>query len=511
MALQTDRARCALRIADDSRRSVAWWLRRGRVSELQASDSWEQALSRRLRALIRTAPLHRIESSKTRRDGLGQNQDLRALCLRALDLVIEKMGLGEGASLEELQEGLMPLIVGTDPEATPEQAAELAQSVVLALLNEGERRRAFTEHYLDSELRPHRARQLQFHLLQERQSADGEVVVFATTEAINLYAGMLDYPVEDAQIAEEAVLQSQVARGRIADAVQTSRRARLRSIEYEQKIAAILETVRRDVAQVDWLSDVVHILDAAREHMGERIGVEREIRRTVEQHLDSVQDDRAFMLVELRDTLDECIERHARLHERLIGANRAYLDEQDRQLFHRRPAQRLPDLEADVFRSALAMPAGQLANACPGLLASFQAPRCPPTLRLGALVDRLLAPRRNERDEAVIPREAELERLPDPPRSFDPEDEAAVEQFLATTALPARLSQLLARARAMGMAQAGLRLLSVRVLRAFDPQSASDDQLLVQHAGHPLHFSGFSGDELDVDRLTNARRNSIPH
>lgn len=50
-------------------------------------------------------------------------------------------------------------------------------------------------------------------------------MIVATTEGINLYAGMLDYPVEDAQIADEAVLHAQVQRGRLHDAVQTARRA----------------------------------------------------------------------------------------------------------------------------------------------------------------------------------------------------------------------------------------------------------------------------------------------
>src|SRR5690606_19420716 len=133
------------------------------------------------------------------------------------------------------------------------------------------------------------------------------------------------------------------------EAVQTARRARLRSIEYEQKILGLLETVRRDVAQVDWLGEVLGLLDAARQHVRERLDAEREIRRAVERRLDAVTDASAASLVALRDTLDECITRHTRLHHRLMVANRTYLGERERQAFRPRAAERLPDLEAGVL------------------------------------------------------------------------------------------------------------------------------------------------------------------
>ena len=60
-------------------------------------DTWHDALTRRLRALVRTGPLHRIESGKGQRALELDDQDLRALALRALDVTIEHMGLGTGA------------------------------------------------------------------------------------------------------------------------------------------------------------------------------------------------------------------------------------------------------------------------------------------------------------------------------------------------------------------------------------------------------------------------------
>ena len=192
------------------------------------------------------------------------------------------------------------------------------------------------------------------------------------------------------------MLRSQVRRGRIEDAVRTAKRARLRSIEYEQKLVAFLETTRRDIGQVNWVETALGIIDEAREHISERLEVEREIlaaietRRELETTANSTTSPKAgAQLAALEDTLNECLTRHAKLHQRLIRANADYLVEHDRQAFRPQLATPLPDLEAEVLSDALELPTLALAQLADELLARCQAPRCPPSLRLGALVERL--------------------------------------------------------------------------------------------------------------------------
>jgi hypothetical protein len=464
-------------------------------------DTWQDALTRRLRTLLRTGPLHRVEATKGHRSGQAfSDQDLRAIALRTLDITIEKMGLGTGATFDELREGLRPLIVLSAGEGIDhDQADGIADIVIQALLNESNRRQAFSEPYLA--LTPEHAtrRVLSFHLLRERETADGTTVIIATTEGINLYAGMLEYPVEDAQIAEEAVLQAQVMRGRIADAVRTAQRARLRSIEYEQKIVTILETTRRDIRQVDWINDVLELLDSARGHVKERIESEREILRAVEKRLDTTAEPQTGdQLVTLRETITECVGRHLRLHERLISSNRFYLDEQERQAFRPRLAEPLPALEADVLRAALALPCGRLADQVDHLLAHLQAPRAPIAIRLVQLVDRLLAPRRNEREEAFANTDTDLEELALSPKQFLAEDHAEVLALLNTIAAPTSLSALLQRARDQALSRRVQKLLVLRVLGAYDPQASADAKRISVEAcdDEPLSADHFFGDEL---------------
>ncbi len=468
-------------------------------------DTWQDALTRRLRSLVRTAPLHRLEAQKGHRaDALGE-QDLRAIALRALDVVIEAMGLGSGARFEDVREALRPLVRASDPTLDADGADAVIDVVLLGMLNDRERRQAFREPYLACRGEDATRKELSFHLLRERETPEGETVLVASVEGINLYAGMLDYPVEDAQIAEEAVLHAQVQRGRIADAVRTAQRARLRSIEYEQKIVGLIETVRRDVERVDWVREVLALLTRARQHVGERLEVERQIERAVDVRLDHVHDESAGSLVALRDTLRECIHRHLRLHKRLIEANRHYLAEQERQAFRPPAATRLPDLEADVLGPAVRLPTGALAALADALLARLQGPAAPRALRLSQLVDRLLAPRRHEAEDPFEIRDADLEALAPPPRSFEDGDHLAVDDFLAGVAWPARLGALLAAAREAGLGPRARHLLALRALRAYDPAREEADGLVAIAAGARLAASGFAGDDVELHRRPEVR------
>lgn len=469
------------------------------------SDTWQDALTRRLRALVRTAPLHRIEATKGHRAEVLGEQDLRSIALRVLDVVIEKMGLGDGATFEDLREALRPLLLASDPALEVQSADAITDVVVLGLLNDRERRQAFSERYLAVSASGSTSKEVQFHLLRERETAEGETVVVATVEAINLYAGMLDYPVEDAQIAEEAVLHAQVQRGRIADAVRTAQRARLRSIEHEQKIVGLIETVRRDVEQVNWVEEALGLLATARAHVGERLEVERMIEKAVEDRLDRVLDESALSLVALRDVLQECIRRHVRLHKRLMEANGHYLREQERQAFRPPAAARLPDLEADVLRVAVRLETGALASLADAMLARFHAPVTPSVLRLSNLVDRLLAPRRNELEAPFEIGEVDLEALAPPPRSFSEADHAAANALLADVAWPTNLSSLLAAAVEDDLGDPVLHLLVLRALRAFEPGREGEEGFVAARAAESLNMAGFRGDDLELFRRAEAK------
>jgi len=470
-----------------------------------AHDSWQDALTRRLRTLVRLSPLHRIEATKSFRDVPLDAIDMRALALRALDLAIERMGLGGGMTHDELRDELVPLVARMSPDLDPAARLAVADAVVLGLLNERERRREFQEPYAAFEVDQVARRTIDFRLLRETEGPDGSIVLRATTEAINIYAGMLEYPVEDAQIAEEAVLKAQLDRGQIADAVRTAQRARVRSIEYEQKIQAFLDTVRRDVKQVDWIRDVLALLEAARDHLADRQSHEHDLLRLIDGRLDVALGETAAQLAALREVVDECYRRHMQLHRRLIPANQEYLREQDRQVFRPRLAAALPDLEADVLRAALALRTGDLAALADALLARFLPPRPPPLLRLATLVDRLLAPRRGAEEAPADLEEALLEDIDADRSHFTDDDAIAVDALLAELAArhdPHRLSAWLPELRGRGVPTRTLHRLVLRLLAAYGSESdALADRLDITPVADALDDPDFFGDDLILAKV----------
>src|SRR5437868_6351353 len=114
-------------------------------------DPWEKALPSRIRTLLLTAPLHRMESTKGHRMAELQKQDLRMLALRVMDATIERMGLGHGAVRDAIISELTPLVRKADENLSLDDAKAVVEIVIEGLLNEGERRQAFRESYASVE------------------------------------------------------------------------------------------------------------------------------------------------------------------------------------------------------------------------------------------------------------------------------------------------------------------------------------------------------------------------
>lgn len=457
------------------------------------AERWEHTLTRRLRSLVRTAPVHRVEASKASRGRDLGPHDLRGLALRVIDSAIEHMGLGYGARRTDLYEALTPLLTAAEPGLSAAEIAEISDVVIDSLLNEPNRRLAFDEPYLSYEAEGAVRRRVSFHLLREEEADDGSIVLKATTEAINLYAGMLDIDVEDAQTAAEAVLKSQLARGAIGAAVATARQARLRSIEYAETIRDTLRRARRDVSQVD-AKQMLGTIGAARRHLGERIEVERGLLDTVRERVADAEAGDAAALVQLADALGDCRQRHLRLHQDLIGANETWLSEQERQRFRRGRASALPDLEKDVLQPLVAEPRGVVEPLVDALLLPLHAPAPPAVFGLAALVDALLAPRRAAGDAPLTTPDDLLEDIRAIEARFDEAHRVRVAALLAS---PGTLGQLLAASRAADDPAEVRRLLVLRALWAWDPDGG--DPLEVAPNG-ALRDPEYQGQDFRVGR-----------
>jgi histidyl-tRNA synthetase len=457
----------------------------------------DDSFTRRVRALLRTAPLHDLEANKSLREGDWSPYDLRGLGLAAIDTVIDHMGLELGATADQVRDRLVVLARMAAPQRPAAEARRVADAVLAGLLNDRNRREAFVVGCSDWSGRAHRRATVAFKLLEEVEAPDGTVVLRATDEAVNLFVGALDRDIADAQAAAEAVLASQVTRGRLDQAVHTARAARLRSIQFANKVRRVLDTTRHDIRQVDWRRDVPDLLSEALAHLAERLEVERHLLTTIRGLIGS--GDAGPAGATLLDLVEDCQVRHLELHSLLLRARTTFLDEQERQRFAVTADVRAADIGEQLLQPLLVAPATSATAAGVQFLRAVVGPVQPRPLRLVDLADSLLAPRRVGDEQADDGGPQLVDDGGD--RRFTPTQWQAAGALLDPGAVEhgVRLSALLSAARTVDAETAELVALSA--LHAFAPE---DDETPVRASddGTDLDDPDFGGRDLLVHGLS---------
>lgn len=455
----------------------------------------------RIRTLLLTAPLHELHRNKAMHGGV-RDVDVRSLALAALDIVIEGMGLGEGVARRDLVARLERLSVAFTGQPGDPVFARACEYVVDGLMN-APRSEAIREQYLAAEPEGSVLRDFEFRLLQE-EDRGGRVVLRATKYAINLCLRMLETEIEDAQVANEAVLEDQLRRGALDRAVQSAAQARLLSVGLEAKIEDLLRRLARDVRQVDFLADLKPQLDEARGHLERRSVSADRLVEVVDEQLDEARGEAARGLARLRETLLDCRLRHSQLAGRVMRAAQAYLDEQERQAFRRARSGRLPAMEAEVVRPALRLPAAAVGSIAGEVVALLHAPSPPRMFSLAVLAEGCLAPRRQSPPaDSVVDDSTPEDLAPMEVRWSDEELQAAAEwiggKLAGAGREGVRLSQLVAAAEAEGWPFARVQWLGLEALRLAAGDSPGDIQEVRWRAaacGATFRTAMVAGDDL---------------
>jgi hypothetical protein len=449
---------------------------------------------RRIRALLRTSPLHELEATKTLRDGDWSPYDLRGLALVAIDTVIDHMGLEFGATAGQVRERLAALARLSAPDRPADEADRVAEAVVAGLLNDRHRREAFAMRYSDWSGRAHRRAEVAFKLLEEIEAPDGSIVLRATDEAVNLFVGALDRDIEDAQAAAEAVLASQVRRGRLDQAVHTARAARLRSIQFAARVQRVLDTTRHDIRQVDWSHDVPNLLAHALAHLDERLDVERHLVATVRDLV--AGGDTGTAGPTLLELIEDCQLRHLELHALLLSARTTFLEEQERQRFAVSIDSRALDLGEQLLQPLLAQSRVVARPVAERFLRAVVGPTPPRPVRLIDLVELLFQPRRGGQDEDLADDQPDLVDRGDDHRYPATAWQIADELFAAVAATgDRRLSELLLLARQRD--PLATELIALSTLHAFAPEGAPPT-IRASDDGRALDDPEFGGHDLLV-------------
>jgi hypothetical protein len=400
----------------------------------------------RVAALLRSRPLADLAAGAARQEWPQATYDVATLALAAIDLVIAHQGFEDEATYDEVVEGLMALAAraGTGRPATEHE--RVARYTVDFLLNRPGREAPFTYRISDYAAgTDHRQRQVQFRLLVEREDpVRGVVVLNATGDAINALVGGLEFDVEDEQVANEILMERQLARGSFDAAERAAVRARLLSVSLAESLTTVIKETQRDVSSVldDWASTVPASLDQARQHLRGRVDADHRLLTKVRESVASDDPGIAEISARIAALLEEARRRHQRLHQHVIDARSVFLEEQNRQSFRPPALGYLPELGAEVLTPMLSLPADDAIVLSQSWLTDVSGPRVPRLPRLYRLINDLWTfPA--ELDD-VVPAEPEDEiGLAEVPL-IRPESVDAAGRAVARVGLPARLSALIA-------------------------------------------------------------------
>lgn len=476
-------------------------------STVSLSDGWPSDLTRRLRVLLHTLPLDGLRRSEALRDAELRHYDSLALALRVLDVVIDRLGLEAEADREVVTRVLRPVLSAMDDSAgaapSLERHERMIDKLVGGLRNDGDARRPFREEYTSVNVAGGAERHaLEFRLLFDAFHPSGRTVLRPSAEACNLYLRLLDLDVEDGQAAAEAVVESQLARGRFDEAVHSARQARIQSVRFRDKILQILKDTRRDVDRVDWRLEVPRTLNESLAHLERRVTVERSILEAADERLDIMLDDEADSrraVAQVAEITRDCLLRHTELHEQLIGARNVFLDAQARQAFAPNPSGPLPDLADDVLEPVLRMSMVPAARLVERGFPLFVGPRASMLVSLDGLVTWMLQPRRPQPRQEIEVEPVDAADLDAELRRYPPEVRSAATELLSAAQADIRLSELLANARTSGASSAVLEVIALLVLQGFatedrDNAGVASDAIAGVRLEDPLLY----GDDLLV-------------
>ena len=461
------------------------------------------ALVRRLRVLLHAFPLFQLSQSDSRRDEAFRHYDTLTIALKILDVIAERMGMEIEADREYIDFSLAPLLDSMDRRAgllpDAQRHVQIVDRVLAALRNDADARRPFKIPYCDIDAASEiTEKQLEFRLIQDAFGLNGDTVMRLTNEAVNLNFNALELDLEDSQAATEAIVHSQMCRGKFDEARRNAHYAVRQSRLYCDRLRRMLRDTQRDISRVDWAEKAPKLISEAMGHLEDRLDVEHNIVLAAGDKLDSLVPGTPESLAVARvvAAIQYCIETHTVLQRELMTARTTFLDSQAQQAFVSEEYSKMPDLMREVVEPMLSMTSPDVMQVVDKTVPLLMAPKIPAQMSFYYLFDGLLRPKRQQRRDWI-----DIEML-DPNHDagetpiYSREDLDIVEHLLKSIVHKTSLSDLLAYARAQLFTRAQCAAIVLRVMQHFDIESAENPVIRVEKAGTALVDTQFFGDEV---------------
>lgn len=345
-------------------------------------------LTSHLRALALIEPLHRVEDSKgllhLADSTVSQHIDMRYLALAAIELLIERMGMGGTGSRDEVIDYLVGLAFAQCRQITDADATALAEHVFDGLTNAREKRARFMTRLFDPGTP--KGMVLEFALLSPEALSDGSVGYRLTPEAIEVHLSLLAHDPLTATQISEMIVEEFLKRGLYDHAVSAAERARTNSVRLAEAIRLLMGEARRAIRKVLWQDELGPHLEEARTLLDASITREGAMLAHLNDTAADVTDetDRRH-IAQVRKLLLDVQVRHRRLIVVVQNTAEEYLGLQADALKLRR-ATRLPDLENEILNPLLCAPLDLVGEVASEAFSSISATLPPLVLDLAATV-----------------------------------------------------------------------------------------------------------------------------
>ena len=442
-----------------------------------SEGSSRESLTSQQRNLLLAEPVARLSIDRRvifKSDPLiADRLDVQYLALSAIDFVMERSAIESGASPTQIVEHVAAEATRIKPSLTNQQSHKVGQVILDYLANARDGHKAFRIEYYDADRDSYSFHD--FRLLSLSIAADGSAKFKLARGAQILTLAMLDIAPEFAQEAETIMIRKAVERGRFKDARTLAQRARMRSIHYQQFIEDRLFQVRRAADRVVWSEQVLPELDEARAHLTDRRKHETAIIESIRRHVATAHGDTRDHLVDLKNTINECRQRHAALFERIMTASEEFRQIQVN-AFRARRTHDVPDLEDRILVPLLASPMRAVSSMSDEVGIVFAAPTPPQLFDLAMLFESVTQPR-FRRDPAVEQDDHDLVAIERVPPEFDADEILKAQAWLVrelSTRTSLDMQSAIRAAERQRLADSTLRCVLFLMLRSWCPQ---DDPL----------------------------------
>ncbi len=475
---------------------------------INVEEARNNTLVKRLRALLHAFPLFQLSQSDNRRDESLRHYDTLVIALKILDVIAERMGMEIEADREYIDYTLEPMLDGMDQAAgilpSRERHQQIVDRILSFLRNDGDARRPFRQSYHDvQEDGSIVERQLEFRLIRDEfnlGAQGGETVMKLTDEAVNLYFNALGLDLEDSQAAMEAIVHSQLMRGKFDEARDNAHYALRQSRLYRDKLARLLRDTQRDISRVDWAEAAPKLIADAMHHLENRLDVESGIIQVTQERLDALPPgtSESAAVARVAAYIQQCVETHTRLQRDLLVSRSTFLDSQAQQAFVPEELSSRPNLMREVVEPLLRMNVNDALSVIDKTIPYLVTPQPPSMLSLNNLFYGLLRPRRAQRKDWIDIESFEADQFDQDIERYTQLDREIVEAFLQAIQQPITLTDLLAYARKQRFSSEQCEVIVLLVMQHFDINSTETPIVRVEKTGGILNDPVFYGDEVMI-------------